>query len=488
MNRLRLLPRLFPAALLLLLAACAPFDPVRARRDHTADFSAELDARAAALAAPLSLDDCVRLAMTNNYAVRRADLDRELARLGRNASFGAFLPAVAATTGYTDRDYDNLLGRTSTGGYAIGPEDETATTLSVSLPVFVPSTWFLYAAARHGYAAARVAAFYTRQSVVLQTTVDYCNVLVQQDTVAALETQLEAARQFARRVEGLSAEGFAASWEQGQADMQVLARQTQLDSARRRLGLLRARLLQTLGLPPTAPVVLSGDTGGDRLPSGSLEDLVLLALERHPSLAIADRRVVMEEHAVRQAFCAFLPTLSLNATHLWGGEDLTFEAIGCSTGFRGAWTLFSGFANLDRYRAAGARRRQTELERENTFLSVIVGVIAAEADLRDAAESVAIRQKAYDVYSAKSADFAARAAEGLLPLSEALDARAEMDLAQVALVRSRYQAKVAAANLELALGTTLLPEGDPAAADAPGPRGEPAGTAPQPAPEPKENP
>ena len=476
----RLLARLLPAALLLsLLAGCAPFDPARARRGQTADFTAELDARAeAALAAPLSLDDCVRLAMTNNYAVRLADLDRELARLGRNASFGAFLPSVAATTGYTDRDYDNLLGRTSTGGYAIGPEDESATTLSVSLPVFLPSTWFLYAAARHGYAAARTAAFYTRQSVVLQTTVDYCNVLVQQDTVAALESQLEAATQFARRVEGLAGEGFAASWEQGQAGMQVLARQTELDAARRRLVLLRARLLRTLGLPPSAPVVLSGDTGEDRLPSGSLEDLVLLALERHPALAIADRRVVMEEHAVRQAFCAFLPTLSLNATHLWGGEDLTLDAIGWSTGFRGAWSVFSGFANLSRYRAARTGRRRTELERENTFLSVIVGVIAAEADFRDASAAVALRRKAYEVFSAKADDFAARAEEGLVPLSDALDARAEMDLAQVALVRSRYQAKVAAANLELALGTTLLPEGDPAAADAPFPAEPAPGTAP----------
>ena len=48
--------------------------------------------------------------------------------------------------------------------------------------------------------------------------------------------------------------------------------------------------------------------------------------------------------------------------------------------------------------------------------------------------------------------------KGLIPLSDALDARAVMDLAQVALVHSRYQERIAVANLELAMGLTLVPE------------------------------
>ena len=64
----------------------------------------------------------------------------------------------------------------------------------------------------------------------------------------------------------------------------------------------------------------------------------------------------------------------------------------------------------------------------------------------------------YDVAAAKWADYDAKAREGLVPLSDALDARGAMDLAQVALVQSRYQEKIAIANLELAMGLTLVPE------------------------------
>ena len=113
---------------------------------------------------------------------------------------------------------------------------------------------------------------------------------------------------------------------------------------------------------------------------------------------------------------------------------------------------------MARYKAAKVERQQTQLERENTFLSVMVGVVAAEAAARDAAEGARVRRRAYDVAAAKWADYDAKAREGLLPLSDALDARGAMDLAQVALVQSRYQEKIAVANLELAMGLTLVPE------------------------------
>ena len=437
-------------AALLLAAGCARFDPVRARRDHTEAFTSNLAARVEAeLTRPLSLDDCVRIALSNNYAVRKADLDRELYRIGKNVAFTAFLPNVAVSAGYNV--YEKEMPQQHERRF--GTADLTA-----GMPVFMPSTWFLYAAARHGYAAAGVAARYVRQTIVLQTSVRYYNVLVQLDTITALETQLEAARQTADRVGGLADEGLAARWEGDQARMAADLRESELNQARRQLAVLRGELLHDLGLPPDAPLELSGDTGEPRLPQGDLEDLVLQALEVHPELALADRQVVIQDHQVRQAFCNFLPTISLFSTGTWTGNDLAAHAENWVSGFQGAWTLFDGLANVARYRAAKVERQQTRLERENTFLSVMVGVVAADAAVRDAAETARIRRRAYDVAAAKWADYDAKAREGLLPLSDALDARAAMDLAQVAMVRSRYQERIAIANLELAMGLTLLPQ------------------------------
>ncbi len=436
----------------LLASGCARFEPARARREHTDAFLSNLVHLAEAeLNRPLALDDCIRIAMTNNYAARKADLNRELYRIGRQVAFTAFLPNVAASAGYNSyaKDPQVTERRFSTAG------------MEISLPIFMPSSWFLYAAARHGYASAELSASYVRQGIVLQTTENYFNLLVQHDTVAALESQVAAARELADRVLGLAGEGLVTGWEADQSAFAAESRQAELERARRQLAVLRSELLRGMGLSPLAPVDLSGKAPDLFRPDGEIEDLVLKALEIHPLLSIADRQVVIQNHQVRQAFCNFLPTISLFSSGSWTGNDLAAHSVNWVSGLKGVWTLFDGLANVARYRAARVERQQTTLERESTFLSVMVQVVAAEAAARDAAEAARLRQRAYDVAAAKSADYDARAREGLIPLSDALDARADVDLAQVEMVRSRYQEYLALANLELAMGLTLVPNDSP---------------------------
>ncbi len=443
-------PATFGLLAALLASGCTSFEPARARREQTDAFTTNLARLAEAeLGKPLSLDDCVRIAMTNNYDVRKADLNHDLYRIGKNVAFTAFLPNVAASAGYNS--------------YAKEQPQQTEKQFSsagvdIGMPIFMPSTWFLYAAARHGYAAAGVAAAYVRQGIVMQTTANYYNLLVQQETVAALESQLKAAREASDRIQALAGEGFFAKWEGDQALLAAELRETELNQARRKLAIVRGELLQGMGLSPTATIELSGEAAEHPMPEGSVETLVLKALEIHPELAIADRQVVIQEHQVRQAFCNFLPTISLFSNGSWTGNDLAAHSANWVSGFSGVWTLFDGLANVARYKAAKVERQKSELERESTFLSIMVQVVAAEAAARDAAETARVRQRAYDVAAAKSADYDARAMEGLISLSDALDARAVRDLAQVALVHSRYQERIAIANLELAMGITLVPE------------------------------
>lgn len=437
------------SAVVLFSSGCARFEPARARQEQTDSFSSNLVALAEAnLTHALTLDDCIRIAMVNNYDIRQADLNQELYRLGKNVAFTAFLPNVAASAGYTAYSKDP----------AMTSRHFESASINIGLPIFMPSTWFLYAATRHGHAAARIASHYTRQGIVMQTTMNYYNVIVQLETIAALQTQLEAAKQTAHRVAGLSDEGLVTKWEGNQALYQLEAREVELATAKRQLNVLRGEFLQGLGLSPLARVVLVKDTEPPARPEGDTEALVLKALEINPQLAIADRQVVMKEHGVRQAFCDFIPNISLFANREWTGNDLAAQSANWITGLNGAWTLFDGLANIATYRASKVEREQAKLERETTFLNVMVGVVTAEAAMHDAADAARLAQRAYDVAAAKYADYSAKAEEGLIPLGDALDAQAEMNLAEVALVKSRYQERIAIANLDLAIGSTLVPD------------------------------
>jgi len=442
----------------LLLAGCASFDSEKARQSQTDTYTNELaQLEAQWLAEPVTLQDCIRIALTNNLDVRKAALDRELGRVNRNLAFSAFLPQVSASVGY---------GKLSDIP-APYPDNATMYGIKGGLPVFMPSTWFLYAQARHGRVAAEIAERYTRQSIVLKTTSDFYDVRVQQELVSAYAAQALAASNTADRVAGLAKEGLARPWERDRARALVEKRTAELHSAERQLTVLRAQLLQTLGLGPFATVELSNELPTPPTFGSNVTNLVLEALAIHPELAIADRQVVIAEHKVREAFCEFLPKLTVFAQQNFFDIDLAaMSDESLMLGFSGTWDIFKGFANVQKVRTAKIERKRSELERQETFLSVMSRVISAEAAVRDTADAARVASIAYEAAKSKADDLSARAREGLESVDKSLDAEAERDLAQVDFLRASYGERIALANLELALGKTDIEFGGPAPAHA----------------------
>ncbi len=435
------------AALGVTMAGCASFDAKEARISQVNDFTNRVNVLSKLyLAEPLTLDKAIAIAMTNNYTIRKAALDTELARLGAKASFSAFLPQVSASVGYYDYSKDPKMSK----------QNFSEQKIDVGMPIFMPSTWFLYGAAKHGYAMGKISEHYTRQSIALKTTQGFYDILVQNDLVAAYSAQLEAARKNAERVRGMADEGLITKWEGESAEYLAAAREVQLNQAKRQLSVLCATFLSDLGLNPSMKFTLVKDLDAANKEPEPLDALVVNALTNHPLLSLADRQVVMKEDAVRQAFCDFLPTLSLFGTKNWTGSDLMGPSENLLLGFNGAWNVFKGFSNVANYKVKKTEREQSELERENTFLSVIVNVTSAEANYRTSVDNAKILKSAYDVVAAKYEDYDAKSREGLIPMSDALDALAARDLAEVELIRSRYQSRVALSALEFAVGSIVI--------------------------------
>ncbi|MGI6494500.1 MAG: hypothetical protein ACOX5G_00115 [Kiritimatiellia bacterium] len=179
-------------------------------------------------------------------------------------------------------------------------------------------------------------------------------------------------------------------------------------------------------------------------------------------LSIADRQVVMQEHAVRQAFTAFLPVLNLTAAGTWTGNDLADARLELDDGLR---------RHMEGLQRAGQRQPATRRQGSSG------GRASSSANPRSSTSwrrsspprrRSAMPSRRHGSGSAPTrwpppryADYDAKSREGLLPLSDALDARADMDLAQVAMVKSRYQERIALAALDLAMGVTLIPECSP---------------------------
>lgn len=434
----------FTVLLSSMFAGCVSFDAGAARRAQAEAYTNDLlRLETELLSHPLTLDECLAIAMTNNYSVRKAELDRQLGRFRRDMAFSVFLPQVSATATRIDYDREPVLNS----------RNFTSGGVDVGLALVMPSTWFLYDEARHGRAAADLAAGYVRQGVALQTTAAFYDVVVQKRLVAARERQVAAAKETAERIGGLAREGYARPWESDQAKLLVESRAAELGVARRALDVRRGDLLRLLGLSPLAHLALAEPQPVEEPPLEPLETLVLRALESNPQLAIADRQVVIRENAVRRAFCDFLPNLSVFGQWTFtGNKVMNPPKHNIDWGFKGTWNLFNGFRSVSEYRTAKVEREQEKLARESTFLSVMAGVIAARAAVEDAAAAASVSRHAYEVAAAKAEDMAARSKEGLDSVSDALDAEAARDMAEAEFLRAAFTERVARANLDFAIG------------------------------------
>lgn len=425
-------------------AGCVSFDPQDERQNQTSEFLNDLqEKQASILAKPLSLEMCIATAMTNNYEVRLAALDTKLAQVARNVSFSAFLPQITAAAGYSVYSKDPV---TMSDKYGHGSID-------VSLPIIAPSSWYLFDAVKHSQEAAALAESYVRQAITLDTTTRYFEVLIQEQLVTAIEAQVAAAKAENNRVQGLFNEGFARDWERSQAAALLTDRRHALEQANNNLRVAKAKLLEAMGLNPLVEISLEKTVAPSIKPDGTIEELVLKALEQHPELAIADRQVVIKENEVRQAFCEFIPVVSLFTSFSFTGNEVgNPPSNNISYGFNGAWTIFKGFYNVGNYKRSKLERTRSEYEREKTFLSIITRVVAAEAAVREAHNASELAKAQLAVAKAKAQDYAARAGEGLIKYSDALDAKAALDAAEVVNVRASFAKQIAIENLRYVMG------------------------------------
>lgn len=123
-----------------------------------------------------------------------------------------------------------------------------------------------------------------------------------------------------------------------------------------------------------------------------------------------------------------------------------------SVGLKGTWDAFNGFANVGLYKLAKAERTKSTLSREQTFLRIMLDVMVARNHVDDARDIASVTSKIYEAAKLKYEDYRSRQIEGLVPLSDALDAEAAMSQAELKMLQSRYQERIAWAALKLSMG------------------------------------
>ena len=442
---------------LITLAGCSNFDGQKIRKEHAENYRHRLEERAEealATETPLTLEDCLRIALKDNLDIRVAEVQQRVAELGRKVSFSRFLPRVNLNYNYTRWDPQPEI---ISGGSSRPMHDERIRELTwnIQMSVFNPSTWFMYAMHQRGEEIAELAADYTRQMIVLQVTIYYYYCLGLQEIEKVLDSRIRAAEKLTEQLQHYQTEGLVLAWQGDQARANLQSQRLQRQRARQLLEQTKGQLLTVMGLSPLYSLELDV-TNPVTAPQGNLDDVITEALLNHPRLRIADREIAIEKEKVKIALSGFLPSLIGFADRVNTTDAFQRYSSYWMMGLSGVLTVFNGFANIYEYDAAKENVKKAALEREQATLILMLEVFRAYQNLQLARDAVAVAEDNFNAARDHYEQVYLQWQEGLVNVSDLTSVLAGKDLAEMIRIHSQFQVQVAIATLVNAMGKTKI--------------------------------
>lgn len=349
----------------------------------------------------ISLDEAVEIAKERNLDLKVKSLEREIASLDRKIAFGNFLPSINVMGGYTKLD-DNIDLNVDTSSLKTGiPQidmvlpstmnsrfvDKSFYTFGVSaqIPVFVPSTWYLYSARKKGEKISGLVEDFAEKMMKLQVMGEYYYILALQSERAALENELKSAKELENKVKiSLKVEAVL-PWEYEKAQAFVKIKEYALNENERDLKNAKMRFMRTLNLNPLKDIELEDEVIFPKeIPS--MEDCIYSAVSGNEILKIAEAGKDVTNDMKKIAVTNFLPKIILGGGYINNSNEILSDPDFLYGNVTGVLSIFNGFKNINEYKKAVRREKIGELKLEKEFMTVVVETAKAYRNLEKARE------------------------------------------------------------------------------------------------------
>ena len=410
-------------------------------------------------ATPISLAEAIRLAQQNSVTSVQARGSVRTSDAAVKQSYAAFLPSFSLSAG-TNRQAGD---RFDTQGNLVpftGNPTNYSTGLSSSLQLFDGGRRFFdVKRTKADVDAAEAGETASKYQVALQVKQQYYNILAARESQSAAQAQIDQAQQQLRS-SSLRLRAGAATVSDSLRSVVALgnARLSML-TAENNLRVANATLTRLIASQQTVTATPS-DTLDQQVIIPDIAELAPL-VDRAPAIKQADAQLASAHASLRSAKTAFLPTVNMNFNRSGSGLDPAFGigdkryAYNQSLSFSLNFPLFNN------------------LNREVNVARAIVAEDVAEASLRDAKllahqtliQSIAQMRTAQEQVSIQITSVAAATEDlrvqerryelGATTLLDLLTSQTQLDNARTALIRARYDYRVAKAQLEALIGRDL---------------------------------
>jgi len=410
-------------------------------------------------ATPITLAEAIHLAQENAPATVQARGTIRTSEAVVKQSYAAFLPSFSLSAGRQRQSGD----RFDTQGNLVpftGQPTNFSTGLSSSLQIFDGGRRFFdIKRSKADVDAAEAGETASRYQVALQVKQQYYNILAARESQSAAEAQIQQTEQQLRASSLRLRAGAATVSDSLRSVVQLGNARLALLTAQNNLQLANATLTRLVASPRPVTAAAS-DTLDQRVVIPALADLEPL-VERAPAIEQADAQLAAARASYRSARTSFFPTVNMNFNRSGSGLDPQFGlgdkryAYNQSLNFSLNFPLFN---NLNREvtvaRAAVAEDVAEVALRDARFLARQT-LVQSLGQMRTAQQQVDIQINSVAAATEDLRVQQRRYELGATTLLDLLTSQTQLDNARTALIRARYDYRVAKAQLEALIGRDL---------------------------------
>ena len=410
-------------------------------------------------ATPITLAEAIRLAQQNAPATVQARGDIQTSSLAVKQAYSQFLPSINLSASTSRQKGDRFDAQGNLVPFT-GQPASYSSGMNASLQLFDGGRRFFdIKKSKADVNAAEATEITQRFQVALQVKQQYYNILAARESESAAEAQIDQANQQLRAASLRLRAGAATTSDSLRSIIQLGNAQLALLTAQNNLSLANATLTRLVASPRPVTATAS-DTIDQRVVIPSLAELQPL-VDNAPAVEQAQAELESAKAASRSAKTAYFPTLSMNFSRGGSGLDPAFGlgdkryAYNQNLNFSLSFPLFN---NLNREVSV----LRASVAEDNAEVALRDARFAAHQTLVQALGQMTTAQRQVDINAASVAAAVedlrvqrARYELGASTLLEVLTSQTALDQARTALIRARYDYRVAKAQLEALIGRDL---------------------------------
>ncbi|MBK8910135.1 MAG: TolC family protein [Chlorobi bacterium] len=334
--------------------------------------ASQLAAQTPGIPTTITIDQAVQIALDRNLEVERARIGVESAGARLTSAFGAFLPTVNLSAGYTKplTSGDVVIQGTKIPGNQ--PDNILSANASTSVVLFNGfANSANYSAAQSSYDATLETLNKTRADIAFQARSTFLNALRAEQIMDVRKNDLEVAREQLARLKGLVEGGVGLMTSVYSQEAEVANGELALEQAITDATIARNTLKQLLNVSPLTELQLSNagvaatidtnEIARNRAAFRNVGELAKQQLEQRREVEAARLNIDAARFLVDASKGSYYPSLSATLGYSWQKVP-EYSSDNADVSLNLSYSPFDGFRTSESVQLAQAQLKQSELE------------------------------------------------------------------------------------------------------------------------------